>query len=96
MSKFIKVPTKFILDTSIKPSERIIYEIIASLSISKGYCWAKQKTLSELSGYGRTQIHNAINSLAEKNWLKINSRNQKIITYTPLDELGNPLYKLKP
>ena len=56
---------------NIKPSAKVLFFLISSLSFKTGYCFAQNKTLREKMNIGETMLRQYLEALEENNYIII-------------------------
>lgn len=80
MENYYKLDKKILNKKDLNISEKVIYSIIANLSCYKGYCWASNKQLEEITNINEKTIQRAINKLHKLNYVnKWKRKNGKLI-----------------
>lgn len=66
---YVVIPMRIFLDEDLTPKARLLYGLIGNLSNQRGYCFATNAYLSELTGWHRDTISEFIIQLCSKNYL---------------------------
>ena len=76
---FIKlvIPTNILGDKNLTPFERLLLIYILSLCKKKGYCWAKNRHLSENFDISKQTISKSISSLSKYGYIVVKHSNKE-------------------
>lgn len=76
---FIKLvfPTSLLGDKNLTTLERLLLIYILSLCKKKGYCWAKNRYLSEKFGVSKQTISKSISSLSKYDYIVVKHSNKE-------------------
>lgn len=68
---FLLIPSHILDDERIDDSTAILFGRIASLSNNKGYCWASDKCLAELTRVTEREVRRRLKTLEDSGFIKI-------------------------
>ena len=67
-------------------NEILLYGLIETLSIERGYCFASSDFMANLLGVKKETVRNLLSSIAKKEWVKVIVEGNKRVSITPLLE----------
>ncbi len=89
------IPYQILTDKNLRDKEKIIYSLILFFSNSKGYCSIRNKYLEDLLNRSTKRISSIINTLQDKKYIHINTRNNKEERKLyPLVRINEPIQKV--
>jgi hypothetical protein len=84
---FAQIPNEILNDKNLSLGEKVVYAIILGKYKNKGYCWVSNKTFAESTGKTIRHIRRIINSLEEKEYIKVKLDYSKKVTERQLTPL---------
>ncbi len=66
---YVTIPIKVLLDEDLSPKARLLFGVIANLSNQRGYCFATNVYLSQVTGWHRDTISEFVVQLISKEYL---------------------------
>ena len=71
--KYIQVPMVVLLDEDLSSTTKLLMGLITTLSMKDGYCYARNRYLSNLLKVSKRTISSSITTLRRNNYLKIDN-----------------------